>query len=310
MLNLSRLAMFVAVVDAKSFTGAAAALGQTKAVVSFNIRQLESELGVTLLLRSTRRLTLTDAGERLYQRSLVLLKDADALLDDVQASHDGFSGELRVTTTPEYATHVVGPALAAFSRAHPALRIRHFSSSQHADLISERVDVAIRLGTLQDSAYRAALISRFDIFPVASPAWLERHPISTPGALSDADWLVHTRLASPLRWELTGPHNETLWFEITRPPVIAADGAGALMMFALEGCGVALLPAWLVKPRWKRAGWCGYCLRIAFPRRAFMRFTPTRATFPARCGGLSIFCAPAKRRRQPENSVTVCLSSA
>jgi len=242
MLNLSRLAMFVAVVDAKSFTGAAAALGQTKAVVSFNIRQLESELGVTLLLRSTRRLTLTDAGERLYQRSLVLLKDADALLDDVQASHDGFSGELRVTTTPEYATHVVGPALAAFSRAHPALRIRHFSSSQHADLISERVDVAIRLGTLQDSAYRAALISRFDIFPVASPAWLERHPISTPGALSQADWLVHTRLASPLRWELTGPHNETLWFEITRPPVIAADGAGALMTFALEGCGVALLP--------------------------------------------------------------------
>ncbi|CCJ93910.1 Possible LysR-family transcriptional regulator [Cronobacter malonaticus 681] len=121
MLNLSRLAMFVAVVDAKSFTGAAAALGQTKAVVSFNIRQLESELGVTLLLRSTRRLTLTDAGERLYQRSLLLLKDAGALLEDVQASHDGFSGELRVTTTPEYATHVVGPALAAFSRAHPAL---------------------------------------------------------------------------------------------------------------------------------------------------------------------------------------------
>lgn len=165
MLNLSRLAMFVAVVDAKSFTGAAAALGQTKAVVSFNIRQLESELGVTLLLRSTRRLTLTDAGERLYQRSLVLLKDADALLDDVQASHDGFRGELRVTTTPEYATHVVGPALAAFSRAHPALRIRHFSSSQHADLISERVDVAIRLGTLQDSAYRAALIFPFRYFP-------------------------------------------------------------------------------------------------------------------------------------------------
>ncbi|EKM5762054.1 LysR substrate-binding domain-containing protein [Cronobacter turicensis] len=247
MLNLSRLAMFVAVVDAKSFTGAAAALGQTKAVVSFNIRQLESELGVTLLLRSTRRLTLTDAGERLYQRSLLLLRNAGELLEDVQASHEGFSGELRVTTTPEYASHVVGPALAAFSRAHPALRIRHFSSSQHADLISERVDVAIRLGTLQDSAYRAALISRFDIFPVASPAWLERrHPISTPEALGEADWLVHTRLASPLRWALTGPNNETLWFEITRPPAIAADGAGALMSFALEGCGVALLPAWLV----------------------------------------------------------------
>lgn len=246
MLNLSRLATFVAVVDAGSFTAAAVALGQTKAVVSFNLRQLEAELGVTLLLRSTRRLTLTDAGERLYQRSLTLLKDADALREEVQASHQGFSGELRVTTTPEYANHVVGPALAAFSRAHPALRIRHFSSSQPADLISQRVDVAIRLGTLQDSAYRAALISRFAIFPVASPQWLERHPVSSLAALSEADWLVHTRLSSPLRWALTGPDNASAAFDITRPPAIAADSAGALMTFALEGCGVALLPEWLV----------------------------------------------------------------
>ncbi len=246
MLNLTRLATFVAVVEAGSFTAAAAALGQTKAVVSVNIRQLEAELGVTLLLRSTRRLTLTDAGERLYQRSLALLKDADALREEVQASHQGFSGELRVTTTPEYASHVVGPALAAFSRAHPALRVRHFSSSQPADLISQRVDVAIRLGTLQDSAYRAALIARFAIMPVASPAWLQRHPVSSLEALSEADWLVHTRLASPLRWELTGPDNAPARFEITRPPAIAADSAGALMTFALEGCGVALLPEWLV----------------------------------------------------------------
>ncbi|MEX5383893.1 LysR substrate-binding domain-containing protein [Cronobacter muytjensii] len=246
MLNLTRLATFVAVVEAGSFTAAAAALGQTKAVVSVNIRQLEGELGVTLLLRSTRRLTLTDAGERLYQRSLALLKDADALREEVQASHQGFSGELRVTTTPEYASHVVGPALAAFSRAHPALRVRHFSSSQPADLISQRVDVAIRLGTLQDSAYRAALIARFAIMPVASPAWLQRHPVSSLEALSEADWLVHTRLASPLRWELTGPDNAPARFEITRPPAIAADSAGALMTFALEGCGVALLPEWLV----------------------------------------------------------------
>lgn len=227
MLNLSRLATFVAVVDAGSFTAAAAALGQTKAVVSFNLRQLEAELGVTLLLRSTRRLTLTDAGERLYQRSLTLLKDADALREEVQASHQGFSGELRVTTTPEYANHVVGPALAAFSRAHPSLRIRHFSSSQPADLISQRVDVAIRLGTLQDSAYRAALISRFAIFPVASPQWLERHPVSSLAVLSEADWLVHTRLSSPLRWALTGPDSAPAELDITRPPAIAADSAGA-----------------------------------------------------------------------------------
>lgn len=100
MLNLQRVTMFIAVVDAGSFTLAAAALGQTKAVVSFNVRQLENELGVTLLLRSTRRLRLTDAGVLFYQRGVALLNAAENLQDEVRASHSGLSGELRITTTP------------------------------------------------------------------------------------------------------------------------------------------------------------------------------------------------------------------
>lgn len=76
MLNLQRMSLFIAVVDSGSFTAAAAASGQTKAVVSFNIRQLEKELGVTLLLRSTRRLTLTDAGVLFYQKGVNLLNAA------------------------------------------------------------------------------------------------------------------------------------------------------------------------------------------------------------------------------------------
>ena len=122
-------------VDAGSFTLAAAALGQAKAVVSFNVRQLENELGVTLLLRSTRRLRLTDAGVLFYQRGVALLNAAENLQDEVRASHSGLSGELRITTTPEYGAQVIIPALAAFARRHPALRVRHVSSSHHADLI-------------------------------------------------------------------------------------------------------------------------------------------------------------------------------
>lgn len=171
MLNLQRLAIFAAVVEAGSFTAAAAALGQTKAVVSFNVKQLENELGVSLLARSTRRLSLTDAGERFYQRSLQLLQEAENVLDDVRRDHHGLSGVLRITSTPEYGALVVAPALAAFSRQHPRLRIQHVSSSYHADLISERFDVAIRLGQLADSSHRAALIDCFAIFPVAAPGY-------------------------------------------------------------------------------------------------------------------------------------------
>ncbi|MHA0900126.1 LysR family transcriptional regulator [Enterobacter ludwigii] len=247
MINLQRTAMFVAVADSGSFTAAAEAMGLTKAVVSFNIRQLEDELGVTLLLRSTRRLTLTEAGRLFHQRSVALLKDAERLKDDVRANHAGLTGELRITTTPEYGSQVVVPLLAEFSQQHPDLRVRHVSSSLHADLISERFDVAIRLGTLADSRYHAALITQFTIFPVATPGWLRNHPVESLEQLAKADWIIHERLASPLRWQVNDACGEPATLEIKKAPRLFADSAQALMAFALAGCGVALLPAWLVR---------------------------------------------------------------
>ena len=224
MLNLQRVTMFIAVVDAGSFTLAAAALGQTKAVVSFNVRQLENELGVTLLLRST----------LFYQRGVALLNAAENLQDEVRASHSGLSGELRITTTPEYGEQVIIPALAAFARRHPALRVRHVSSSHHADLISERFDVAIRLGTLADSRYRATRIASFAILPVASPAWLASHPVQTLSDLAQAEWIIHERLPTPLRWQLRTDHQTEVDFAIASAPRFSADSATALMSFALE----------------------------------------------------------------------------
>ncbi|HCC0888713.1 TPA: LysR family transcriptional regulator [Salmonella enterica] len=247
MLNLQRVSLFVAVVDSGSFTAAAAASGQTKAVVSVNIRQLEHELGVTLLLRSTRRLTLTDAGALFYQKGVNLLNAAKNLQDEVRASHSGLGGELRITTTPEFGEQVVIPVLAQFSQRHSDLRIRHMSSSHHADLIAERVDVAIRLGSLADSRYRATLVSRFTILPVASPQWLASHPISSPESLAQAEWIIHERLPTPLRWALTDNHGQHSRLEISQASRISTDSARSLMAFALAGSGVALLPEWLVK---------------------------------------------------------------
>ncbi len=231
MLNLQRVTMFIAVVDAGSFTLAAAALGQTKAVVSFNVRQLENELGVTLLLRSTRRLRLTDAGVLFYQRGVALLNAAENLQDEVRASHSGLSGELRITTTPEYGAQVIIPALAAFARRHPALRVRHVSSSHHADLISERFDVAIRLGTLADSRYRA------------------------------------TRIAS---------------FAIASAPRFSADSATALMSFALAGCGVALLPAWLVAKKVAQRELVPLLPEYHFPQQGVYALYPDSQHLPTR----------------------------
>ncbi|MEX0492869.1 LysR substrate-binding domain-containing protein [Raoultella terrigena] len=282
MLNLQRMAMFVAVVDCGSFTAAAAALAQTKAVVSFNVRQLESELGVTLLLRSTRRLTLTDAGTVFYQRGVGLLKAAENLQDEVRASHAGLSGELRITTTPEYGTRAIVPALAEFSQLHPALRVRHVSSSHHADLISERFDVAIRLGTLADSRYRAALISRFAILPVAAPAWLAQHPLTTLEELAQAEWIIHERLQTPLRWQLSGRDRKTIDFEIKKPPRLSADSANALMAFALAGSGVALLPEWLVASALAEGRLVHLLPELSFPPQGVYAVYPDARHVPTR----------------------------
>lgn len=247
MLNLQRVTLFAAVVDSGSFTAAAASLGLTKAVVSFNVRQLENELGVTLLLRSTRRLTLTEAGHVFYQRGVDLLKAAENLQDEVRSSHQGLSGELRITSTPEYGARVVIPVLARFSQQHPALRVRHVASSHHADLISERFDVAIRLGSLADSRYHAAQISRFAIVPVATPGWLEKNPVDSLEALAHADWIIHERLQHARAWQLMDAQGKNTHLDIKKSARLSADSAQALLAFALAGCGIALLPEWLVQ---------------------------------------------------------------
>ncbi|MCE9994285.1 LysR family transcriptional regulator [Enterobacter asburiae] len=282
MLNLQRTAMFVAVADTGSFTAAAEAMGLTKAVVSFNVRQLEDELGVTLLLRSTRRLILTEAGGLFHQRSVALLHEAERLQDDVRADHAGLSGELRITTTPEYGSQVVVPLLAEFSQQHPDLRVRHASSSLHADLISERFDVAIRLGTLADSRYHAAFISHFAILPVAAPAWLASHPVGSLAHLAQADWIIHERLPSPLRWQVKDAEGNQVSFEIKKAPRLYADGAQALMAFARAGGGVALLPEWLVRPALDAGELVALLPEYAFAEQGIYAVYPDALHVPAK----------------------------
>ncbi|TNV13121.1 LysR family transcriptional regulator [Buttiauxella sp. B2] len=280
MLNLQRLTIFVAVVEAGSFTTAASLLGLSKAVVSFNIKQLEAESGVSLLVRSTRRLSLTDAGERFYPRCQHLLEEAQNLLDDVQRDHQGLSGVLRITSTPEYGSQVVVPALAAFSLEHPQLRIQHVSSSYHADLIAERFDIAIRLGHLADSNHRAAPIDSFAILPVATPAYLAKHPVENLAQLAQATWLAHSRLSSPLSWQVTTPEHQAILFDVEKPPAIVADSAAALLAFALEGAGVALLPEWLVRPAITAGELQVLLSHYQFPRQSIYALYPNTRHVP------------------------------
>lgn len=250
MVSLDRFETFRAVVDCGSLSAAADTLGQTRAVVSFNLKRLEAELGVSLLSRSTRRMALTDAGERFYQRCVKVLDEARLAIDDARAEHGELRGSLRVTTTQEYGLRQLVPALQAFARLHPALQVQLSTSSLHADLIGERFDVAIRLGRLEDSTHHAVQLASFEVLAVASPACLAAFGEPPPTDLESLERLQnlgHSRLADSLPWQVRAPDGALRSYRGPRHPMLLADNAAALRAFALDGLGIAVLPDWLVQ---------------------------------------------------------------
>ena len=246
MVSLDRFDTFKAVVEAGSLTAAANLLGQTRAVVSFNLKRLEAELGVTLLTRSTRKLALTDAGERFYQRCVRTLDEARMAVEDARSEHTQLRGTLRLTTTVEFALAQVVPALKVFRAQHPQLNVHLSTSSTHADLISERFDLAIRLGRMHDSNLRAVQLSTFEIFAVASPALIDAFdPASTLAALAQWPALGHGRVGELAVKDPEGV--EHLYKPAPGKTTIVADNSITLRALAMSGQGVAILPQWLVE---------------------------------------------------------------
>lgn len=285
MLNLQRVSIFVTVVDSGSFTAAAELLGQTRAVVSFNIKQLEADLGVSLLTRTTRRLMVTEAGQRFYTHGQKLLQDAALAEEDARSGHQGLNGLLRITTTPEYGVYKIVPALAAFSQLHPQLKIQHSASSHHANLVAERFDVAIRMGHIADSGYRAAPIEKYTIIPVASPDYLHNGGFSAPAGLDELKamrWMAHSRLDAPLIWEIETPQKTRQLLDIQTQAVITADSSSALRAFALRGAGVALLPEWLVTDDIAAGHLLHLLPDFRFPRQSVSAVYPNTRHIPAK----------------------------
>nr|WP_314525113.1 LysR family transcriptional regulator [uncultured Pseudomonas sp.] len=246
MVSLDRFDTFKAVVEAGSLTAAANLLGQTRAVVSFNLKRLEAELGVTLLTRSTRKLALTDAGERFYQRCVRTLDEARMAVEDARSEHTQLRGTLRITTTVEFALAQVVPALKVFREQHPQLNVHLSTTSTHADLISERFDLAIRLGRMHDSNLRAVQLSTFNIFAVAAPELVDCvEPLSSLAALEQWPALAHGRVAELAVTDPAGV--EHLYQPAPGKMTIVADNSITLRAFALSGQGVAILPQWLVE---------------------------------------------------------------
>lgn len=244
--NLNRLAVFVALVRARSFTAAAAQLGMTKAMVSQHLLRLERELGVTLIVRSTRRMALTEAGTAFHADCVLLLEQAQIAIERLGDRRNTPTGTLRLTTSTDYGMSVIAPALADFHRLHPSLQIDLVINDQISDLIAERFDLGIRIGWLRDSSLRAARLGSFRQRVVATPAYLaERGMPRRPEDLATHPWIAMSALSSPLRWTFTRGNGTRRIVRMTQ--AMQANNAAAIRALVLSGAGVSVLPDYLVQ---------------------------------------------------------------
>lgn len=191
--DLKPLAVFAEVVDAGSMSAAARRLGMSPSAVSQTIRALETQGGVTLLHRSTRKLALTEAGERYYPHCQRMLEAARAAAQSLQTARDAPTGELRVSAPVGFAAHIA-PALAPLLAEAPQLRLRLLVDDAMIDLIDARIDVAIRIGRLADSSWVARRLCDFATILCASPEYLARAGApATPQQLPAHQWLAFGR---------------------------------------------------------------------------------------------------------------------
>jgi DNA-binding transcriptional LysR family regulator len=189
--NLRSMAVFACVVERGSFSGAARDLGITTSAVSQQIRSLEEEMDVVLLHRSTRKLSLTEAGQAFFQSCQEMVAAAERGRIRISELRDDVVGELRIATTPELGAMHVVPALSCWLEAHPGLQITFQADNRYIDLIEERIDIAVRMSpTLTDSSLIARPMARVDQILCASPAYLRQFsPIQKPEDLAQLSLL-------------------------------------------------------------------------------------------------------------------------
>lgn len=240
--SLDDMILLAEVAEAGSFTQGGLRLGLPKSTVSQRIAQLEARLGLRLLNRSTRQVTLTAAGQVYLdycRRIREEAKAATAAMGHLKARPEG---RLRITCPEITASHFMPGFLRDFARTHPAITVDLIATNRPLDLVKERIDFAFRVGPPQSQEMILRRISAIRRLLVAAPAYLETAPALTAPADLDAHrCLIHD---TQPEWILTADTRASL----QPPAALRSDSMGFLLQSAILGAGIALLPAYICQP--------------------------------------------------------------
>jgi DNA-binding transcriptional LysR family regulator len=248
--HASEMAAFVRVVDAKGFSAAGPTLGLTPSAVSKLITRLEARLGVRLLQRTTRALSLTADGEAFYAAARRIVGEIAALESEISEQRGTPHGLLRVTTSLAFSTHQLAPCIGAFLERYPAIQLELMPTDRVVDMIEESVDVAIRIGRLPDSSFMARKIGEDVRLVCAAPDYLATHPSPRrPEELSRHDCIVSRDRAYLNRWPFRIDGDVR---EIEVGGRLAVSEGEAQMRLALQGLGIVRLTRLTVAAAIKR----------------------------------------------------------
>jgi DNA-binding transcriptional LysR family regulator len=261
-IGLDHVSAFLRVVEQGSFTSAATTLSVPKSSVSRSVARLEEDLGVRLLVRTTRSLRLTDAGHLFYERAraaLAALDEATAIVGDLGKAP---RGRVRITAPVDFGAHVLAGVVTRFLRRHPEVRVEASLTSRRVDLVQERFDLALRFGKLEDSSLVARKIAVTGLGLWASAEYLSRRGRPrTVAELAGHDVVLFQSASGTDRWTLVGPRGEE---SVDVVGQLSADELTFVREAVAGGLGIGFIPAFLatsggeplvrVLPRHQRTG--------------------------------------------------------
>ena len=244
MSQFQEMRAFVRIVDLGSFTQAAASMDLAKSAVSRRLSELEERLGVQLIIRSTRRLSITDAGRRFYLDCIRLLSDLEEAESSVASDEAALSGKLKIAAPLSFGVLHLGPAINEFVSLHTDLQLELDFDDRRVDLVAEGFDLAIRIGELTDSSLRQRRLTPIRHLVCASPEfWKKFGKPDAPDELEQLQGLHYSNLGTN-RWRYQAPDGVT--GSIRLPSRIRASNGDFLKDAAIAGLGIVIAPTFLL----------------------------------------------------------------
>jgi DNA-binding transcriptional LysR family regulator len=246
-MDLNEIYVFSKVVELQSFTKASKFLGVPKSRISRKVSSLERELGVQLLYRTTRQLELTPAGKKYFQRCQKLINDLDSLNSEISEYSDDISGSICVTAPEDIALRYFPKIASEFMTIYPKITLDFYLTGRRVDLIKEPIDLALRVGKLEDSTLKARKVGELFSVIAATPQFIAAHPeLKTINDIEKVPAIGFGEMGAFRDWKLI--HNKK---EYTFKPncKLMTNTIDVLLKLALEHRGLALLPAFIVEEK-------------------------------------------------------------